>query len=79
VATKLPEIKRVINDCRCGLFIDPTKPRDIAEKLDYLIEHPEESRLMGKRGRKYVEEQFNWCDEELKLKMILSTLLGDEQ
>jgi glycosyltransferase involved in cell wall biosynthesis len=78
VATNLPEIKRVIYDCRCGLFIDPTKPRDIAEKLDYLIEHPEESRLMGKRGRKYVEEQFNWCDEELKLKEILSTILGDE-
>jgi glycosyltransferase involved in cell wall biosynthesis len=79
VATNLPEIKQVIDNCKCGLFIDSTKPRDIAKKLDYLIEHPEESRQMGKRGRKYVEEHFNWRDEEDKLKIILATLLGDKQ
>jgi glycosyltransferase involved in cell wall biosynthesis len=77
LATKLPEIQKAIDNCGCGLYIDPLKPKDIAEKLDYLIEHPDESREMGIRGRRYVEEQFNWQNEEQELNRIMAGLIGE--
>ncbi|MGB7533546.1 MAG: hypothetical protein WA977_11315 [Halobacteriota archaeon] len=33
----------------------------------YLLEHPEEAKMMGDSGRRAVEERYNWDKMEEKL------------
>jgi len=68
------EIAKVINNERCGITVDPTKPEEIARAIVYLIEHPEEAEKMGKRGRKAVEEKYNLREIEKKLIKIYRNL-----
>ncbi len=44
-----------------GLVIDDyNNPEILAGKIAYLLEHPEEAKNMGIRGRKLVEEKYTW-------------------
>jgi len=60
VASNFPEMRRIIEEGRCGLLVDPTDPGDIARAILYLLEHSQEAEEMGRRGRKAVEERYNW-------------------
>jgi len=42
-----------------GFLVDPKKPKQIADKILWLIDNPEEARRMGMIGRKIVEEKFD--------------------
>jgi glycosyltransferase involved in cell wall biosynthesis len=57
--------------------IIPTKNRTLAEKIIYLIEHPEEGKRMGKAGRRLVEEQFTWDMIVERTIRLYKNLLGD--
>ena len=52
---------------RCGLCVDPMDPAAIAKAIDYLVQHPDEARVMGENGRCAVLENYNWAVEETKL------------
>lgn len=43
-----------------ALACDPDDPRSIAEALNWFLEHPQEMRLMGEKGRRRVEEKWNY-------------------
>ena len=75
VASNFPLWRRIIEDAGCGLLVDPKDPRAIAEAVEYLLTHPEEAEKMGKRGRKAVEERYNWLIEEKKLLRLYKDLL----
>ncbi|PKP62047.1 glycosyl transferase [Candidatus Atribacteria bacterium HGW-Atribacteria-1] len=51
----------------CALFADPYIPKDIAEKVLYLLDTPDEAKKMGRRGRKLIEEKYSWEAESKKL------------
>lgn len=51
----------------CGFCIPPDDPVRLVESLTYLIEHPDEARAMGERGRRAVERTYNWSSEAQKL------------
>ena len=42
-----------------GFLVQPRKPKEIAEKILWLINNPEEARRMGMNGRRIVEEKFD--------------------
>ncbi len=44
---------------KTGLLADPRNPDDIAEKIVWMLNHPEEARLMGQNARKTMLEKFN--------------------
>lgn len=50
-----------VADGRRGFLVDPT-PSAIAEKITYLLHHPEEAREMGAEGKEYVERTYRWSD-----------------
>lgn len=58
----------------CGLYVDPTKPHQIADKLLFLINHPEEAKKMGDNGYKAVMKKYRWKNEEAKLFKIKELL-----
>jgi glycosyltransferase involved in cell wall biosynthesis len=48
-----------------GLLVKPGDHLQLAEKINYLIEHPGIAETMGREGRKAVERIYNWkvlCD-----------------
>ena len=44
----------------CGLTCDPEKPDNIASAIRWFVEHPEETRQMGERGRERILTEWNY-------------------
>ena len=78
IAPNFGEIGLVVKEERCGILVDTTRPKDIAKAIIYLLEHPEEAKAMGERGKKAIKEKYNWEIEKEKLLSVYQNLLkGD--
>ncbi len=42
-----------------GLLVEPDNAESFCRALEYIIEHEDERRLMGERGRRFVEESYS--------------------
>lgn len=67
VASDFPVWRKTIEEHKCGITVDPDDPRAVAEAVQWLMDHPQEARDMGMRGKKAVEKYFNWgvCERKL--------------
>jgi glycosyltransferase involved in cell wall biosynthesis len=52
-------IREVVEAANCGIFAAPGNAAQLAEALRTLAANPDRSRVMGLRGRKYLEENFS--------------------
>lgn len=77
IASNFPLWRDIIGGNKCGLTVDPTKPKAIAKAAEWLIEHPEEAQKMGENGRKAVLEKYNWEAESKKLLKIYGELFKE--
>lgn len=59
--------RNLIEEVGCGILVDPKCPQAIANAMQWMLDHPNEARLMGQRGRLAVQKQFNWEAESQKL------------
>lgn len=67
IASDFPLWRQIIGEVNCGLFIDPLNPRAISDAMQWILENPTEAEAMGRRGRRAVEQYYNWGTEETKL------------
>ena len=77
LSTDFPSFKKLIEGNKCGICVDSTSPREIADAMKYLIEHKEEARKMGENGRRAVIERYNWEKESEKLLKLYKELLRE--
>jgi glycosyltransferase involved in cell wall biosynthesis len=49
-----------------ALQCDPFDPKDIAEKIRYLLERPEKAVEIGRNAREFIEKHYDW-DERAKI------------
>lgn len=75
IASDFPLYRQIVEPNRCGILVDPSKPDQIARAMEYLIEHPQEAREMGERGRRAVLEEYNWEKESERLLQIYDAVL----
>ncbi len=75
VATDFKLWKKIIDDGKCGICVNPNNIEEIKEAIEYLITNKKEAELMGQNGRKLVEEKYNWKIEENKLYDLYKRLI----
>ncbi|MCF2504040.1 glycosyltransferase [Dyadobacter sp. CY107] len=75
ITSDFPLYGNVVEQSGCGFCISPYRADLLSEKLQWLIENPEERIRMGVCGRKSVEETYNWKSEEGTLLSFYRTWL----
>lgn len=71
IATDVGGDKEMMVDNKTGFLVREGDSRDIIEKLSKLFEDQNLSQEMGKEGKKFIKEQFNW---ELVVKNFLQVI-----
>ena len=75
ITSNFPLYQDVIETAACGFCVDPTSVEAVADAIQYLLDHPDEARAMGQRGRSAVMEKYNWSTEAAKLLALYRTEL----
>ena len=70
VGTNVSGIVTMIKEGWNGFLVEPANEKQLAEKIKYLIDHPEKWEEMGRNSRKLAEDEFDWrkiADRYLKV------------
>ena len=70
------EVARIVREADCGLLVDVTQPRAIADAVLHLLHNPEEAARLGQNGRRLVEEKYHWQADEKRLLAVFDSLEG---
>ncbi len=71
-----PLYQDVVDTHECGFCVSPYDPAAVSEKLLFLIANPDVAQAMGERGRRAVEQYYNWDSEALKLRNLYRIVLN---
>lgn len=58
VSTNVPLIEYLIEDGVTGTLAEPNNPQDLARAITWVIEHPEEAKVLAVEAKKRVEERY---------------------
>lgn len=58
VLDKGSEARLIVEDCNCGLCIEPGNYKEISNNIEYILNNKEEIRLLGLNGRQYLESNL---------------------
>ena len=75
VSSDIPLWRTTVEETGCGLCVDPKDIGAVTEAVRFLTEHPEKAREMGRSGRRWAEEKYNWAHEEQKLLALYRELV----
>ena len=67
ICSNVPNLRDIVENHECGLCVDPKKEQDIANAVQFLIEHPQEGQKMGKNGLHAAKTHYHWGTQEKKL------------
>lgn len=74
ITTTIGEANNYLKDNVNALIVAPHKPDLIAEKIIYLIRHPQEAKRIGSAGHQLVEKEFNCVYQTKQIIDLLKTL-----
>jgi glycosyltransferase involved in cell wall biosynthesis len=60
IASRFPEMGRVVDETGCGWLVDPTDPVRVADAMEQALANPSECRARGEAGRKAVLARYHW-------------------
>ena len=75
IASNFPLWRDIVEKNNCGVCVNPLDPLDIKNRIDYIINNPEEATKMGANGKKLVTEKYNWGNEKIKLINLYKQLI----
>jgi len=75
IASHFPLWRQIVEDGRCGLCVDPSSPKDVANAIARLLSNETLCREMGTAGRKAITNRYNWSEQAKKLKELYTQVL----
>jgi len=60
VASRVGGLQKIVEDGHTGFLVEPNSIVDLAEKLQFLIEHQDTGKQMGQNGKKRFDEHYSW-------------------
>ena len=60
IATNVGGIPELMDDGKTGFLIEKDNPEELMDKLSVLLNDIDKSKEMGKKGRRFVEDNFSW-------------------
>lgn len=76
IATNEGGIPSIIEENKTGFIIKKHSPEEIADKIEYLMEHPEQRIAMGKAGKEKFLREFTLNKFENRMKDILEDCIA---
>lgn len=76
VSTYHSGIPELVDDGESGFLVPENDADALAEKIEYLIEHPATWNTMGRKGRQKVEAEFDMIKENDRLEQILYSVVS---
>jgi len=75
IASDFPLWENFFKDHGCGLTVNPLNAKEIAQAIEYLLDHPEVRQKMSENGCRAVVEKYNWESEGEKVLELYEELL----
>ena len=60
IGANVPAVRYLINENENGLLCEDRSPRDLADKITFLLDNPEKAKAMGAAGYSKVREKYEW-------------------
>jgi glycosyltransferase involved in cell wall biosynthesis len=79
VADRVGQLAEYIEDGRSGLLCDPDDWQQMADRTVQLLRSPEQQRLLGDAGCRYLQEKFNWKEAASRLESFYTSLNAKTQ
>jgi glycosyltransferase involved in cell wall biosynthesis len=76
VITSVGDIPRYIKDGISGMISEPNNTDEFAKKMEWLLEHPEEAKVIGENGKQVALKSFN---NEIEARKIPNIIFGSEE
>jgi glycosyltransferase involved in cell wall biosynthesis len=76
IAADFPRFREIIEGNSCGICVPPRDTAAIAKAIEWILEHPEPARAMGRKGRELVQRLYNWEHEAETLLRLYDRLLA---
>jgi len=76
IVSNCPRWEDFIMENKCGITVNPNNFEEITNKIQYLIENPNERKRMGEMGRKNVLQKYNWTSEEGNLLTLYREIIN---
>jgi D-inositol-3-phosphate glycosyltransferase len=73
VGTRIAGIVDQVRDGWNGYLVEPADEHQLAEKIEYLIDHPGVGKTMGRNGRKLAEDEFDWSVASERILKVYQT------
>jgi len=78
ISSNIPLWKNIVETNNCGIAVNPLKPKEISNAINYIMDNPEKAEKMGKNGQQAVKEKYNWSLEERKLLDVYNKVLKND-
>lgn len=75
IASDFPLWRSIVDAAGCGLLVNPLDVDAITAAMRWILDHPEQAEEMGRKGRRAVEQVYNWERESVKLLALYERLL----
>jgi glycosyltransferase involved in cell wall biosynthesis len=72
VATRVSDIPEVLGDC--GYLVGPNNPTQLANAMQYILDHPEEAQRRGQDARERCKRLYDIKVMEVRLRELIETV-----